>query len=322
MAPPAPSSQPDREGNDAVRLDLARLVEMETPGVATLLLHGDPWEIAGRVDVHPAVAQLVHEALPIIGRLCRDGRLVSRDEVIAFRFLATRCAHAGIECKVAAQTVSNAAEAVLDAVLRRAHELDDLWGATNVEATTAVLCGVLENFAGRAAAQVKEGYATYQAGFVRARDKDPIRYVRVLDTDVDVSSRDRTSRAILVMLAAGHRDDAAALSTAAREIEVHVPGAVDLGVGSEAMPTHRRVVVPVRDDAAWRGVHPILRHIAVVHGVVIVTRPPVSGLWALRDCYTDLCGSLREIVRTSGRRSGLVAAEDTPTPTPSLTAAA
>lgn len=98
------------------------------PAVATHLLHGDPWGIGRPIrNMHPALAQLVHEAMPIIGRLCRDGRLTHRDEIIPFRFLGARGAHAGIDSEVAGVTVRTAAaEAVMDATIRRTHELDDL----------------------------------------------------------------------------------------------------------------------------------------------------------------------------------------------------
>jgi len=66
-----------------------------------------------------------------------------------------------------------------------------------------------------------------------------------------------------------------------------------------------------------------MRHVAVAHGVVIVTRPPVNGLSALRACYADLCASLREVVRDSGRRSGVISnMEVMPTSDPPLPAAA
>lgn len=321
-APPPPAaSRPQRECNEAVRLDLARLAEMEMPNVATLLLNGDPWMVQPRVDIHPALAQLVHHAMPLISRLCRDGRLVTIDEVIAFRFLATRCAHGGVDCRRATRTVNDAAEAVMDAILRRAQELDELWGAKNVEAATTVLCGVLENFAARAAAQVKDGYAAYSASEARGKQRDRFRYPRPLDRR-SLRSRDRTSRAVLVMVASAHRGGRRALATAAKEIEVQVPGAVDLGMRL-ADPAHHRVVIRIRDDATLRKVYPVLRYIAVAHGVVIVTRPPVNGMRALRSCYSELCESLREVTRETGRRSGIVPAlEDTPTTDAPLPAAA
>jgi len=318
-APPAPPAPDDplppaaagseRECNEAVRLDLARLTEIDMPSVATRLLNGDPWAIEPRVNVHPAQAQLVHQAMPLLGRLCRDGRLVTYDEVIPFRFLATRCAHAGIDSRQAMRTVTDAAEAVVDAMLPRVRELDDLYGPRNVDAAVTVLCGVLDNFAARAAAQVKEGYAAYGASLMRWEDRERTRALRPLDEHSGRTRRDRTSRAVLVMVASSRTGSRQALASAAKEIEVHVAGAIDLGL-RRAEPAHHRVVIPVRDDAAWRRAYPLLRYIAVIHGVVILTRPPVVGLPALRACYDDLRRSLREAPRETVKRSGVVPSLD------------
>ena len=327
-APPAPADPPtaaapsQRECNEAVRLDLARLTEMDMPGVATRLLNGDPWAIEPRVNVHPAQAQLVHQAMPLLGRLCRDGRLVTFDEVIPFRFLATRCAHAGIDCRQAMRTVTDAAEAVVDAMLPRVRELDELYGPRNVDAAVTALCGVLENFAARAAAQVKDGYAAYSASLIRSEDRERARAMRPLDNRSGATRRDRTSRAVLVMVASSRTGGRRALADAAKEIEVQIAGAVDLGTRL-AEPAHRRIIVPVRDDAALRQAYPLLRYIAMAYGVVIVTRPPVAGLSALRDCYDDLCRSLREAPRETVSRNGIgQRLEDTPTPDPPLPVAA
>jgi hypothetical protein len=334
IAPPAPprppatssagTAQPEPEGNEGIRTDLARFAEMETPGVVTRLLHGDPWDVGPRAnDLHPALAQLVHEAMPVLGRLCREGRLVSRDEVIPFRFLATRCAHAGINQDVAASIVSNAAEAVMDAVIRRTRELDELYGAANVEAATAMLCGVLEDFAGRVAAQLGDGYKAYAASLDAVNSRDPERATRLLRRMAHTATNDDAARAILVVVATGQREDAEALAAAAREIQVHVPGAIEAGAGADNVPSHHRVVVPVADGDGWRTIYPVLRYVAITYGVVIVTRPPVRSLAALRDCYYDVCSSLREVMRTSGQRSGVVGATaDTPVPDAPLPAAA
>jgi hypothetical protein len=298
--------------NEATRADLARVVESHLPHLTARLLHRPLFASEHAIDPRPLSVQLVHEVLPVVTRICRDGRPARRSEVIPMRFVGVRCAQQGVGAEEASMAVSGAVEAVADMLLARAGELDDLWGQGNVDEAAGVLCGLLEDFASRAVREVEIGHARMVGSQATAIAVLRARHARSLMA-LSAWPGDPTPRSVAVLAATGRREDIPALSHAAKEIEVHLTGAVDAGLGDDT-PTHWRVVVPFRRAEAWREVHPVLRHIAVAHGLVIVLPSPVTSEPALRVSYNETCVSLPDVIGELGSRRGVLHPEDAPSP--------
>jgi hypothetical protein len=301
--------------NDATRADLARLVAHQLPQLTTVLVSGDPFGYGHAQPVAPPLAQLVHQALPVVERVCRQASRAGSADVVPFRFLGAVCAHQAVEQDEASAVLSGAVEAVADFLLARGREFDDLWGAENVDQAVTVICGQLEDFASRALPELEKGYARMNANSEPPTAEEASTYLELLQARGEAEAtaapfpesvlHDGTPRSIAVLVATGHRDDAPALAHAAQEIEVHLPGAVDLGMGDDH-PTHWRVVIPRPASAEWRDMHGVLRHIAMTHGLVILVRYPGVGVAALRSTYRDTLTSLPEAIAAYGRRSAVV----------------
>lgn len=326
-APPA-QSRDEAACNEATRADLARLVDRQLPEITTGLLHGDPFGGSIPQMVEPPIAQLVHQAMPTVSRLCHGMSFARREEVVPFRFLGALCAHQCVEPEKAAHAVNGAAEAVADLLLARGRELDDLYGAANVDQAVAVMCGQLENFASRAVREVETGYARMEA-CPDAPSVEAGGLIDLLDERDDVGDETPdhqllepdTPRAVAVLVATGHRDDTPALLRAAQEMEVHVPGAIDCGLGQDP-PTHARVVIPRPFGHDARDLHGVLQHIAVSNGVVIVVQYPGAGLNVLQRIYRDTLALLPEVIALDGRRSSVITAHHPTAPRTPLTVAA
>ena len=84
----------------------------------------------------------------------------------------------------------------------------------------------------------------------------------------------------LLLLAGG----AAAVAAAARAATVRVHRAVPVEV-LDGGPPHVALVVPVPAPSLWTHALDVVAHDAWVHGVLVLVRPPVSGLRALRAAY-------------------------------------
>jgi hypothetical protein len=157
--PPVPAPQPpDDDADDAVCVDLGRMAERDMPELVTRLLHGDPHGAEQLRSLHPATAQVIYETWRGLHRIVRRRRPVRKWEVLVFRFVGARCAHAGLDQDVVTSAISSTAEALMDVILSRSRQLDDLWGPHNVDAATAKFCGLLERYAARASLQVERGY--------------------------------------------------------------------------------------------------------------------------------------------------------------------
>ena len=312
-APTAPPS--DSESSDAVRSDLARLVDRQLPELTTTLVHGD----ASRGDASPAVApplaQLVHEAMPMARSVCHGGKPVRHGDVLPFRFLGATCAGDGIAAETAVATVTAAVESVADLLLARSHEFDGLWGEANVEQAVAAMCGDLEAFASSAARQIGIAYAHWaNARVVHPSVDEEAALADVLtpreEADVDPDGKQDVLPAnrrmlVAVIVATGQREDVPALARAAEEIETHLPEVVNLGLG-EDQPTHWRVVVLRTVSQLGWDAQAVLRHVARRNGVVIVVRHPSVTLGRARAAYRDTVASLPEVIAAHGQRSTVV----------------
>lgn len=313
-APPATLTG-RRDLSDPVRTDLARLVDRQLPELITTLLHGSVQRGDDPATVSPALAQLVHAAMPMVAGVCHGGKRLPFNDVVPFRLLGAACAQAQATCDDAVETVTGAVEAVADLLLARGRELDDLYGAANIEAAIADMCGDLEAFASSAARQVEYGCgdaaeyrdtrptndeASALLSVLSPRD-DPAEHASAWE---DVFPRSR--RLILaVLVATGKRDDTPALARAAADMAMHVPDTVSLGLGDNA-PTHWRVAIlrPLC-KLPWDA-HPVMRQIAARNGVTIVIRQPSISLDAARTVYRDAVDALPEIIAEHGQRSAVV----------------
>jgi hypothetical protein len=311
-APPS-----DRESSDAVRSDLARLVDRQLSELTTALVHGDAFRDDAPLAVAPPLAQLVNEAMPMARSVCHGGKPVRHGDVLPFRFLGATCAGDGIAAETAVATLTGTVESVADLLLARSHEFDGLWGGANVEHAVAAMCGDLEAFASSAARQVEIAYAHWaNARVVHPSLDEEVALTEVLSSrvapDVDPEKRQDVFPAnrrmlVAVIVATGQREDVPALARAAEEIETHLPEVVNLGLG-EDQPTHWRVVVLRTVSQLGWDAQAVLRHVARRNGVMIVVRHPSVTLGSARAAYRDTVASLPEVIAAHGQRSSVVTA--------------
>ena len=98
-------------------------------------------------------------------------------------------------------------------------------------------------------------------------------------------------------------------ATAGRAIAGRIPRSVCVAV-AEAGPPHAAVAFPVASPPAWWHATQVARAAAADHGCVVVSRPPVTGLRALRSGYARAVADAGLAVQVSGDGGVLVTADD------------
>jgi hypothetical protein len=135
--------------------DVVRLVEEEVPSVVERLLAEDPPGNAPRVSALAAIAREVGSLAVAIGR---HGRVARPFDVVQFRRMGADCAAAGVDYEHMVAALDATGEAILDAMLARAHDLDALWNPRRIDQAVVALCACMETLTRVAYDELVKGY--------------------------------------------------------------------------------------------------------------------------------------------------------------------
>jgi len=305
--PPAPPSQPasqDHGPGSAGRAD---------PGAVPVrraildLIGGEHWRLVrsllqvdaseGRIsadyaesplwNVVSATVDTVHQAA-VCERSPRDL------DLLAFKVLGARCGGAAQDFADAVGVLDACAEAIRNAVLIQAHQLDAVYGERKIDRASMSLCRVAEVASRRAQDALLAGHEAALTGVL-----PPVRWVSALRMLLDdrrrlsdlgdlVDGYDLSAFRSVYLFFGDVRDYEAGsdlamrLAEAGRDAQVLVPSAVDIGVGHSL---HRRVVVDYRSRVESRRATAVLREIGRVHRLGVRPTVAVAGLQRLADVY-------------------------------------
>jgi hypothetical protein len=215
-------------------------------------------------------------------------------DLLAFKVLGARCGGAAQDFADAVGVLDGCVEAIRNAVLIQAHQLDGVYGERKIDKASTSLCRVAEVVSHRAQDALLAGHEAALTGVL-----PPARWVSALRMLIDdrrrlsdlgdlVDGYDLSAFRSVYLFFGDVRDYEARsdlalrLADAGRDAQVLVPSAVDIGVGHSL---HRRVVVDYRSQVESRRAAAVLREIGRVHRLGVRPTVAVAGLQRLADVY-------------------------------------
>jgi hypothetical protein len=300
---PAPTHRPVLPGRidpcpSQARLLIARSIAADLPSRVMQQLDEDARE--GRhpgCRVDSAVAAIITQLGKVFLATGESGRLPNPHELLAFHVFGGRAGLRGPECHEVLETLDAAAEAIHTLVLADATRHD---GAVGVEAALEVcasLCGVIETVSRLAFDEVVRGFEAARA-WVPYDVATRRLFSDLLDgpawlvgTLTSLAECDVQVPRAVALLCHRRTDPSVDLWPALQEIEALVPHAVGVSSAS-TRPAHERVVIEYRSRELWRRGRALIRAVADVRGLRLVTTDPVLGLGRLRDRYRAISDAL------------------------------
>jgi hypothetical protein len=135
--------------------DIVRLVEEEVPSVVERLLAEGPSSGGARAD---ALARIALEVGSLALAIGRHGRIARPFDVVQFRAMGADCAAAEVEYEHMVAALDATGEAILDAMVARAHDLDEIWSPARIDQAVIALCACMETLTRVAYDELVKGY--------------------------------------------------------------------------------------------------------------------------------------------------------------------
>jgi hypothetical protein len=150
--------------------DIVRLVEQEIPFVVERLLAEDAQNDGPRADV---LARIAREVGSLAVAIRRHGRIARPFDVVQFRALGADCATAGVKHEHMVAALDATGEAILDAMVARAHDLDEIWSPARIDQAVIALCACMKTLTRVAYDELVKG--TRVSRRTSGRSRSPLR---------------------------------------------------------------------------------------------------------------------------------------------------